>query len=269
MKKISLGAIATVVFSTTAFAADLPARTYTKVPAIVSPASDWSGFYIGGDLGGAWAHTTSTQNPLPSSVAFGLDPQTFSYGGSSFLGAVHLGYNWQVSPRFLVGIEGDLAWLRADGSASGIWTDGGVTTCVPVASCATTMSMSVTALASIRGRAGVLVTPTMLLYGTGGAAWGKQTYNADGFNRNIGYDAPASVSATTSGFVAGGGLEAMFTGTWLLRAEYLYSRFGNGPNVSVFPQPPFGQNYTWGNTSVNTASIGLSYRFGGTVVAQY
>lgn len=56
MKKILLGSVALVALGTaSAFAADLPARTYTKAPAYVpAPIYNWTGFYIGGHIGGAF-----------------------------------------------------------------------------------------------------------------------------------------------------------------------------------------------------------------------
>ena len=57
MKKLLLGAAACIVFAAPAFAADLPARTYTKAPAYTAPQAvyNWTGFYIGGHIGGAFA----------------------------------------------------------------------------------------------------------------------------------------------------------------------------------------------------------------------
>ena len=66
MKKlfIALGAVAALTAS--ASAADLPARTYTKAPAAADPAYDWSGFYVGANVGGAWGtfgSRTTTDRP--------------------------------------------------------------------------------------------------------------------------------------------------------------------------------------------------------------
>ncbi|MDB5638645.1 MAG: hypothetical protein JWP51_3553, partial [Bradyrhizobium sp.] len=54
MKRILLGAAAIIAFAAPAFAADMPARTYTKAPAYTAPEAiyNWTGFYIGGHLGG-------------------------------------------------------------------------------------------------------------------------------------------------------------------------------------------------------------------------
>nr|HEV8009881.1 porin family protein [Bradyrhizobium sp.] len=64
MKKFLLGTVALVALGATvpALAADLPARTaapYTKAPAYVAPIYNWTGFYIGGHIGGAFAGNNS------------------------------------------------------------------------------------------------------------------------------------------------------------------------------------------------------------------
>jgi len=63
MKKLLLGTAAVIAFAAPAFAADLPARTYTKAPAYTAPEAvyNWTGFYIGGHVGGAFAGNSSLQ----------------------------------------------------------------------------------------------------------------------------------------------------------------------------------------------------------------
>jgi outer membrane immunogenic protein len=55
-----------------ASAADLPARTYTKAPVMVDPGYNWTGFYVGGSLGGKWSQSTWTTDVS----SFPLDPST-------------------------------------------------------------------------------------------------------------------------------------------------------------------------------------------------
>ena len=56
MKKFLLATVALVALGATvpALAADLGARTYTKAPAYAAPIYNWTGFYIGGHIGGAF-----------------------------------------------------------------------------------------------------------------------------------------------------------------------------------------------------------------------
>ena len=77
MKRLLLGTAAIIAFAAPAVAADLPARTYTKAPAYTAPAAvyNWTGFYIGGNIGGAFATDsthfgiTDPNNTLPTAFA--------------------------------------------------------------------------------------------------------------------------------------------------------------------------------------------------------
>ncbi len=91
MKKILLGTVALIALGTaSAFAADLPARTYTKAPAYVpAPIYNWTGFYIGGHVGGAFAGNSS-----------------FGNNDGRFLGGVQVGADYQFAPNWVLGIEG-------------------------------------------------------------------------------------------------------------------------------------------------------------------
>src|SRR5450755_1280174 len=62
MKKLLLGTAALIAFAAPAFAADIPARTYTKAPVYSAPQAvyNWTGFYIGGHLGGGFAYQFAT-----------------------------------------------------------------------------------------------------------------------------------------------------------------------------------------------------------------
>jgi outer membrane immunogenic protein len=136
MKRLALGLLLASIAGA-ACAADLPAPSaaYTKAPAVVSPATNWSGFYIGA-MGGYGSEATS--DPLGIKGGFG--------GGT-------VGYNWQ-SGMFVAGIEADGAF----GNISATATSGGITA-----------TAKVDALATVRGRVGVAF-DQVLLYGTGGLA---------------------------------------------------------------------------------------------------
>ena len=63
MKKLLIGTAALMAFAAPALAADLPARTYSKAPVYTPPQAiyNWTGFYIGGHVGGAFAGDNSLQ----------------------------------------------------------------------------------------------------------------------------------------------------------------------------------------------------------------
>src|SRR3978361_1621994 len=95
MKRVLLGA-ALVAFAAPAFAADIPARTYTKAPAYTAPqvVYNWTGFYVGGDLGGAFAGDNSL---------LGNDAR--------FCGGVQGGFDYQFAGNWVVGAEAQYSWL--------------------------------------------------------------------------------------------------------------------------------------------------------------
>src|ERR1700750_402576 len=103
MKKILLAAAVAALSSTSVFAADLAARPYTKAPAYVAPIYNWTGFYVGAFVGGAFDGSSGFSTNDPALVGSRTD--------SAFFGGGQLGYNYQFSPNWLVGIEGDIGGL--------------------------------------------------------------------------------------------------------------------------------------------------------------
>jgi outer membrane immunogenic protein len=110
MKKILISAMslaALAVATLPASAADM--RMPTKAP-MMAPAFSWTGFYLGVHAGYGTADTDARWDPRPSPAAFNADPVALGLGGDGFVGGVHLGYNWQVSPQWLLGVEADWTW---------------------------------------------------------------------------------------------------------------------------------------------------------------
>ena len=98
-----------------ASAADLAARPYTKAPAIVDVVFNWSGFYVGGHVGGSttneqWTNTANT-------TGFGdLSPgQGYRQRGTGVFGGGQMGYNWQAE-NFVFGLEGTISGLDNRGT---------------------------------------------------------------------------------------------------------------------------------------------------------
>ena len=175
MKNAAIRFVAIVaLMGTPALAADMAVKA--PPPPVAAPTYSWTGFYIGGDIGGLQTSNTATWNPLPSPIAFGKSPSTGGTGGSSFVGGLHAGYNWQFAPTLVTGIEGDWSWTKASGSFSQPWIG------IPppnLPGAVTNMSSTLDWMSSIRARLGYLVLPNLLAYGTGGAAWAKIDYAAN------------------------------------------------------------------------------------------
>ncbi len=233
---------ATLLFTGSAFAADLARPAYKAPP--LAPVLGWGGWYAGVNAG--WIRsdddvsTVATPGPdsppvIPVGVTEGL--AALSTGSvpvsskSGFIGGGQVGYNWQFG-SFVTGLETDIQGL------SGLRNSGSVLTAatvvgVPVASLQAAET-DTKFLGTVRGRIGFLATPTFLVYGTGGLAYGGVSGNVAlaqaGTNGFAGAGA-ASFSETRVGWTAGGGLEWMFAPNWSAKAEYLHYDLGT-TNVS-------------------------------------
>jgi outer membrane immunogenic protein len=108
-----------LAFSGSTFAADIPVKTPPPAPV---PAYSWTGFYIGGNVGGGWDKRDinfSPNDPLAVTLftlGSGAPPPT-SFTSSGALGGLQLGYNWQFNRNWLFGLETDLDWSGIKGSA--------------------------------------------------------------------------------------------------------------------------------------------------------
>ncbi len=262
MQKTALFAItaAAVLAAGPAFAADLtPMTPMYKAPPMVTAPQTWTGFYIGGDIGAAWSHTDGSWT---APAGFGVNSTSGDFDGSSFLGGVHAGYDYQFAPSWVFGVEGDWTWTHARGSNSQAWTFLG--TGVPVGGgAATTMNSTVDWLASLRGRLGYLVTPNVLAYATGGVAWGDVHYSATAADPGTGYLASTGFNNTSDGIVVGGGVEWAMTHNWSLRGEYLFYHLDSAAGTTVTPAafPGAPSSFSWSHTNVGVARVGLSYKF--------
>jgi outer membrane immunogenic protein len=263
---------------TSASAADLPVKAPPPAP-VMAPVWNWTGFYIGVNGGYSWGRSSRDLNffnPLN-----GVTLATGTGGGRDLNGGVfggQLGYNWQTA-NWVFGIETDAQWTGQKGSTTVLCAVAG---CFPTAVAAGTgVSAGITDklewFGTFRGRGGVLVTPSVLLYATGGLAYGsvKTDLGLAGFTATgIPVAVGGSVSSDKFGWTVGAGIEAMFAGNWSGKIEYLYVDFGSISNSVVLPTAagfPLGANVS----SRVTDSIirgGISYHFSagpGPVVARY
>lgn len=216
-------------------------------PAVAAPAWSWSGFYLGGSAGAA-AGTATFSDPEGPSV-FGDKVNT-----AAFLAGLQLGYNWQVAPRWVVGLQADASYLDSDGSF----------TCMQASAqiVGSNCQVSPRVLASLTGRAGVLVDPLgrTLLYGKGGGAWMGSDISITPNNSNIaGAPEPDEDPSTHSkawGWTVGAGIEHALMPAWSIALEYNYYRFASA-NVSTAGTitSSGGPTPTFGTVAASTASV--------------
>lgn len=229
MKKYSVAtaAIALVMISGAALAADLPRRSEAPPPPAPiftqQPAFTWTGFYAGISGGGAFGR-------------LGRGSNDFGSANGGLVGGT-VGYNYQVNNMFVVGLEGDMSWAGMTGNH---------TLPGPIF-----MRAKMNSFATVRARAGVVAFDRTLLYITGGYAGGN--INSTITDTTV----PAAYSANSwrNGWVIGGGVEYAINRNISAKAEYLYTQVGSNNNGGTLP--------TVSNAGYRGSIIraGLNYRF--------
>src|SRR6202790_5012055 len=231
MKKLLLATVALVALGATvpALAADLPARTYTKAPAYAAPLYNWTGFYIGGHVGGAFSGNN------------GFGGTTNNGNGGRFLGGLQVGADYQFAPNWVLGIEGQYSWLGNNNNGVAFAGTGYVYT------------NNQRGLGSVTGRVGYTWGPA-LLYVKGGYAFSDNNENVTLGGAPIAF---AVDSDHKNGYTVGAGVEYMFAQNWSAKVEYQYYNFGKSRFIAPAALAPFG-SFT---TDDHVVKAGLNYRF--------
>ncbi len=238
-----------------ASAADLAARPYAKAPAYIEPLFNWTGFYVGGHIGGAWTNQQWINSA--NTTAFGdLAPgQGFRQRGSGLMGGAQIGYNWQAS-NYVFGLEGTISGLDNRGTA--------VNTVFGAAD--DVFSWRTNVLATVVARAGFTV-QNNLLYIKGGYAGANNRLSVSDTVPN---PATGSGGAThwASGWTVGAGWEYGITRNWIIGVEYNYAAFQNqsyqlaGTAAGTYTFDAKPRDIQW-------AVVRASYKFDAPVIARY
>ena len=256
MKRILMASAVAFAAGGQALAADLPPPMAPppRAPAMyvpVAPLYNWSGFYIGGNLGAGWNSTGSITDTAGST--FGTTTNT------SFLGGGQVGVNYEFWGGVVVGAEAMFDWLPNTKN-----TINASNKCSRVTN---------TAAANINNR--WLTTATgklgyawdrVLLYGKGGGAWvGVSNPSLTVNNGANGAASFATNSSNNFGWTAGLGVEWAFAVNWSARAEWDYVRLQNQSYTvaSTAPVPFANDVISVNNRSINMFTAGLNYKFGG------
>ncbi len=267
MKKLMLTGALLLAITGLAQAADMP----LKAPPMPAPVYSWSGWYVGVNGGGAWSSSeqetfSGTGGLAPVFFAFNEFPTSLSASSHGGVGGLQTGYNWQVSSWWLVGFETDIQLSNYAGTA--IATPNPTPPFFPFT---TQVSQQSTWFGTLRGRLGFLATPNILLYGTGGLAYGQTetSFSTIPVGFNLGtcpINFTCAVGRSTSnqtGWAAGGGFEWMFAPKWTLRAEYLFVDLGSQsvtvPSLNTIGTPV---NFTATSTfKENIARAAINFGF--------
>ncbi len=239
---ISILALGCAMIGAPALAADLPQRTAAPAPMLApTPVYSWQGFYVGLSLGYAWENVAYNN--------FGATTNNFNPNG--VIGGGYVGYNFQVAPSVVLGVEGDVEGGSVRQSVNPI------ALAIPLGS---NVTLTNDFRASVRARAGIAM-DRALLYATGGAAFGNFNLKS-----NWGNAFSEQWNVGRSGWTLGAGVEYAFTPNWIGRVEYRFTSFGNFSHFSPIVGP------TTQRVNDNSVRAGIAYKFGGgyaPVVARY
>jgi outer membrane immunogenic protein len=289
---ISFLAVSTLALVAVAGPEHLSSGSKEVMAAPAPPAPSWSGFYFGLNGGAAFGGDTDVNTdttPDGSAGTFGNEAIVAAtlVGNSEhnddgqFLGGITAGYNMQFS-QFVLGAETDI-----DGSTGNVTGHHDASSGVPAFPTETIFSTEKTTrnleyIGTLRARLGWLPFQNLLLFGSGGLAYGGVSSSASFRQQDIDTSFPAgtcpycvpygsrgSFHDTEFGWTVGGGLEWMFAPRWSLKAEYLYYDLGSAsysvsPLVSRF-STAFGGNPA-GSTAFSTNTIRATTNFNGNIV---
>jgi outer membrane immunogenic protein len=280
-------------------AADLPAPVYTKAPPPLAAVYNWTGFYVGGNIGYSWGRSSGTEAFSDAASGLILSASANRFDMNGVIGGAQAGYNWQ-RDRWVYGLEADIQGsgqkgdtpFSCGGGTVGATVLAGLSGPCGLGHVGDTAPFNVVAFpvagnlaqklewfGTFRGRVGVTATPTFLLYATGGLAYGevKTTDTIGGVNitgaqgTNVSTSTPVAAvfsnSSTRVGWTAGLGIEGVIGGNWTAKLEYLYIDLGNVSGSFVTPVvAPSGAfvatNYS-SHITDNILRVGVNYRLSG------
>jgi outer membrane immunogenic protein len=278
--------VAALAAEPAAFAADMAAQApvYTKAPAPI--ANDWTGFYLGAGVGARSSQVDGdvSQDSINRFNNFTSDGVCVPGGffsscsgeplnNTTFRISPYVGYNYQFATQWLAGIEGDVGFGSNTTTLAGaFYPNTGISNFDGHDSFAVKTGWD----ASLRGRLGFLVTPSFLVYGTGGAAWqhieatstcSTSTNDFTWCQPELLASAVITDSTTKLGWTVGAGIETMLSHNWIVRGEYRYADFGTITNTDTRACACFGVPTNLAITDTlrlrtQTATFGIAYKFG-------
>ena len=203
--------------------------------------SYYGGFNVGFGLEDSSMGLSGANLAGTRAIGAGTFPQSLDVTSDGFVAGGQIGVNTRFS-GWVYGVELDMAFSGLSGSKSAGTANG------------FTVEQSVNWLSTLRGRVGVLVTPAMLVYATGGFAFGETELNA---SYATGQKSDTKIS---TGFAAGGGLEYAFNPWISLKGEYLYVDLGTHrlTVIDSLTTPALDVRTT---NSSNLLRAGVNYKF--------
>lgn len=230
----------------------------TPKPATVAAKGDWTGLYVGADLGLAFGSSSDNFSLIDAGRLDQLAPFSPSSIDFSDIGGTfgpEAGYRWQ-SGRLVLGAEADVAraWFGDHGSSSG--------TIAPGRPFDIGQKASLDWLGMLRGSIGYAPTASWLLYVNGGLAVGAVTNQTDLAFPVTGTSYTGSRSSWQAGWTIGAGLAYRFASRWDVRLEYLRYDLGGGATIGYRQSPSNFHTETDASLEGNAIRLGIQYAFG-------
>jgi outer membrane immunogenic protein len=250
--------IALAFGSTAAGAADLAVKTP------VAPAYQWTGCYVGLNLGGGASGTNFSSSVDPGTHLLGADPAVVAASGGGganregILAGGQAGCNWQTG-TLVLGLEGDFDYFHSNpnfGNNTNTLSDG-------VTPFTISQSLTTNYLGTVRPRIGIGADRN-LAYITGGVAFTRVSYTE---SYSDGAAPPGAGTAAASrnlvGWTAGAGWEYAFAEHWTVRAEYLIAGFPKTSALGAITDAAGGSNALSGSSDVTIQLIraGVNFKF--------
>jgi outer membrane immunogenic protein len=256
MKRILIASALALAAGGQALAADLPPpppaprAPATYIP--IAPPYNWTGFYIGGNLGAGF---TSGSFSDTAGATFTNSSNT------TFLGGGQVGVNYEFWGGVVVGAEAMFDWAPNQNNT--------ITATLPaslVPATTATATINNRWLSTATGRLGY-AWDRVLLYGKAGGAWVGQSNSALTTTTAAGGTSALGVTNSNSnnfGWTAGVGVEWAFWGTWSARAEYDYIGLNNQTyTTATLPGNAFSaDSITATSRHINMVTAGVNYKFG-------
>lgn len=243
--------------ATTAVAADMP----LKAPE--APPYQWSGCYVGLNLGGGSSGTNFGSTVDPGSYLAAGDAATVTGSGggganaNDILGGGQVGCNWQTG-TLVLGLEGDFDYFHSNPQF-----DNNTNTLADGNTFAIGQSLTTNYLATVRPRFGIAADRN-LAYLTGGAAFTSISYSENYVDANSPPGTgSAAVSRSLVGWTAGAGWEYAFAEHWTVRAEYLFASFPSSNAIGAITGPAGTGNALHGSTDlvIQLVRAGVNFKF--------
>jgi len=255
MRKLLLAAtsVAALALTSQAQAADLAARPYTKAAPMIAAVYDWSGFYIGLNAGGGWSHkcwdivTNVLGNPVNPPVSEGCHDATGAVAGGQF------GYRWQTG-AWVLGLEAQGDWANLSGSNSPSLLQNAVGG----------NRSRIDAIGTFTGQVGYAWN-NVLFYVKGGALGARDKYEGFFVATGTVFD---RASETRWGGAVGAGLDFGITQNIVLGVDYIHGFMGSR-NLTFTAIGGTFSRVDRIRQDVDMATVRVSYKFGGPVIAKY